>query len=216
MKIGILGAGHIGKALARLLAEAGHEVGISNSRGPDSVVEGAGTLRDLAQQLGHGVKAFNNEDAARFGELVIETIPFGKYMDMPGVPMEGKIVIDTANYYPERDGQIDLGGLSESAFIARHLPQSRVVKAFNTIAAAHLEAQGDASRPLNERRAIFIAGDDQEAKNVVTKLIEEIGFAAVDTGSLEDSKVQQPGTAIYGPDLSADQARTELQKLQAR
>ena len=212
MKIGILGAGHIGRALARLLAEAGHEVGISNSRGPDSVVEGTQTLRELAHEIGHGVKAFSNEDAARFGELVIETIPFGRYMDMPAVQMEGKTVIDTANYYPERDGQIDLGGLSESAFIARHLPKARVVKAFNTIASAHLEAQGDTNKPLDERRAIFIAGDDTEAKAVVTRLIEEIGFAAVDTGSLDDSRVQQPGTPIYGPDLTATQARAALQK----
>ena len=209
MKIGILGAGHIGKALARLLAEAGHEVGISNSKDP-------ATLRDLAHELGHGIKAFDREDAARFGELVIETIPFGKYATLPAVPMEGKIVIDTANYYPERDGQIDLGGLSESAFIARHLPKSRVVKAFNTIHFEHLEKQGDTAKPEGERRAIFIAGDDQEAKNVVTRLIGEIGFAAVDTGSLEDSKVQQPGTAIYGPDLTATQAREELKKLQGR
>ncbi len=209
MKIGILGAGHIGKALARLLAEAGHEVGVSNSRGPD-------TLRDLAHEIGHGVKAFSNEDAARFGELVIETIPFGRYMDMPAVQVEGKIVIDTANYYPERDGQIDLGGLSESAFIARHLPKARVVKAFNTISAQHLETLGDVGKPLDERRAIFIAGDDTEAKAIVTALIEEIGFAAVDTGSLDDSRVQQPGTAIYGPDLTATQAREELHKLQGK
>ena len=142
---------------------------------------------------------------------MIETIPFGKYMDMPAVPMEGKIVIDTANYYPQRDGQIDLGGLSESAFIAHHLPKSRVVKAFNTIQSAHLEAQGDTSRPLDDRRAIFIAGDDQVAKDVVTRLIEEIGFAAVDTGSLQDSRVQEPGTAVYGPELTARQGRALLQ-----
>ncbi|ULH16445.1 NADPH-dependent F420 reductase [Deinococcus sp. KNUC1210] len=203
MKIGILGAGHIGKALARLLAEAGHEVGLSNSRGPE-------TLRDLTAQLGHGIKAFNSEDAARFGELVIETIPFGKYANLPAVQMEGKIVIDTANYYPQRDGQIDLGGLSESAFIAHHLKGARVVKAFNTIASAHLETQGDVNKPLDERRAIFIAGDDQAAKDVVTGLIEQLGFAAVDTGSLEDSKIQQPGTPIYGPDLTAAQARAAL------
>ncbi len=203
MKIGILGAGHIGKALARLLAEAGHEVGISNSRGPE-------TLRELAATLGHGVKAFSNEDAARFGELVIETVPFGRYADLPAVQLEGKIVVDTANYYPERDGQIDLGGHSESAFITRHLPGARMVKAFNTIHSAHLETQGDTGKPLDERRAIFIAGDDAEAKGVVTRLIEEIGFAAVDTGSLEDSVVQQPGTPVYGPELTARQGREAL------
>lgn len=205
MKIGILGAGHIGKALARLLAEAGHDVGISNSRGPE-------TLRDLAEQLGHGVKAFTNEDAARFGELVIETVPFGHYADLPAVQVKGKIVIDTANYYPERDGQIDLGGLSESAFIARHMPGARVVKAFNAIQAAHLETLGDTSKPLEERRAIPIASDNAEAKAVVQKLIEEIGFAAVDNGDLEHSKNQQPGTPIYGAEVNAQQAREILGK----
>ena len=205
MKIGILGAGHIGKALARLLAEAGHDVGISNSRGPD-------TLRDLAAQLGHGVKAFTNEDAARFGELVIETVPFGHYADLPAVQMKDKIVIDTANYYPQRDGEIDLGGLSESAFMARHLPGARVVKAFNAIQAAHLETLGDTSKPVEERRAIPIASDDAEAKAAVQTLIEEIGFAAVDNGDLEHSKNQQPGTPIYGAEVNAQQAREILEK----
>ncbi|TSA87619.1 NADPH-dependent F420 reductase [Deinococcus detaillensis] len=205
MKIGILGAGHIGKALARLLAEAGHDVGISNSRGPD-------TLRELAEQIGHGVKAYTNEDAARFGELVIETVPFGHYADLPAVQMEGKIVIDTANYYPERDGQIDLGGLSESAFMARHLSGARVVKAFNAIQAAHLETLGDTNKPLGERRAIPIASDDAEAKALVSTLIEEIGFAAVDNGNLERSKNQQPGTPIYGAEVNAQQAQGILEK----
>ncbi|WP_161880651.1 NADPH-dependent F420 reductase [Deinococcus alpinitundrae] len=205
MKIGILGAGHIGKALARLLAEAGHDVGISNSRGPD-------TLRDLAAQLGHGVKAFSNEDAARFGELVIETVPFGNYADLPAVQLKNKIVIDTANYYPQRDGEIDLGGLSESAFMARHLPGARVVKAFNAIQAAHLETLGDTSKPLSERRAIPIASDDAEAKAVVQTLIEAIGFASVDNGDLEHSKNQQPGTPIYGAEVNAEQAREILEK----
>ncbi|AWN22697.1 NADP oxidoreductase [Deinococcus irradiatisoli] len=203
MKIGILGAGHIGKALARLLAEAGHEVGISNSRGPE-------TLRDLAERLGHGVRAYTNEDAARFGELVIETVPFGKYADLPSVQLKGKVVIDTANYYPQRDGDIDLGGLSESAFMARHMPGARVVKAFNAIHAAHLEAQGDTGKPLEERRAIPIASDDAEAKQVVADLIEQIGFAPLDNGTLEDSKSQQPGTPIYGKEANLKQARDIL------
>ncbi|WP_420593612.1 NADPH-dependent F420 reductase [Deinococcus sp.] len=203
MKIGILGAGHIGKALARLLAEAGHEVGISNSRGPE-------TLRDLAERLGHGVTAYSNEDAARFGDLVIETVPFGHYADLPSVQLKGKIVIDTANYYPERDGQIDLGGLSESAFLARHIPGARVVKAFNTIQAAHLESQGDTNKPLSQRRAIPMASDDAEAKAVVGQLIEEIGFAPVDNGDLEQSKSQQPGTPIYGREANPEEARQVL------
>ncbi|MBB5362040.1 hypothetical protein HNQ08_001125 [Deinococcus humi] len=203
MKIGILGAGHIGQALARLLAEAGHDVGLSNSRGPE-------TLQDLTERLGHGIRAYSSEDAARFGELVIETVPFGHYNDLPTAQLNGKIVIDTANYYPERDGQIDLGGLSESAFMARHLGGARVVKAFNAIQAAHLESQGDVSQPLEERRAIPIASDDDEAKAVVSRLIEEIGFAPVDNGNLEQSKTQQPGTPIYGREATAAKARELL------
>ena len=199
MKIGILGAGHIGQALARLLAEAGHEVGISNSRGPES-------LRDLAERLGHGVTAYSNEDAARFGELVIETVPFGHYADLPTVQLKDKIVIDTANYYPQRDGQLDLGGLSESAFLARHIPGARVVKAFNTIQAAHLETQGDTDKPLAQRRAIPMASDDAEAKAVVSGLIEQLGFAPVDNGDLEHSKSQQPGTPIYGREANPEEA----------
>ena len=203
MKIGILGAGHIGKALAGLLAGAGHEVGISNSRGPE-------TLRELAEELGHGVTAYSSEDAARFGELVIETVPFGHYNQLPAVQLAGKVVIDTANYYPERDGEIDLGGLSESAFMARHLPGARVVKAFNAIQAAHLESQGDTSKPNDERRAIPIASDDEAAKAIVKKLIEQIGFVAVDNGTLEDSKNQQPGTPVYGLEAGASKMREVL------
>lgn len=203
MKIGILGAGHIGQALARLLAQAGHDVGLSNSRGPE-------TLRDLTERLSHGIKAFSNEDAARFGDLVIETVPFGRYAELPTVQLTGKIVIDTANYYPQRDGPVDLGGLSESAFMASHLGGARVVKAFNTIHAAHLETQGDVGKPLDERRAIPVASDDAEAKAVVSKLIEAIGFAPVDNGDLEHSRSQQPGTPVYGQDLTAREAREVL------
>ncbi|MFC4452976.1 NADPH-dependent F420 reductase [Deinococcus sonorensis] len=203
MNIGILGAGHIGKALAQLFARAGHQVALSNSRGPE-------TLEDTVRALGPNVRAMTSAQAAQFGELLVETIPFGKYASLEGLEVSGKVVIDTANYYPQRDGQIDLGGQSESSFMARHLPGARVVKAFNAIAAADLASQGDPGKPLEERRAIFVASDDPDAKRTVSQLIEAIGFVAVDTGTLEDSRSHQPGTAVYGKPLTGQQARQQL------
>src|SRR5436190_230751 len=129
MKIGIIGAGHIGSTLARHFAAAGHDVAISNSRGPE-------TLRDLAAQLRDGVRAMTSEDAARYGELVVVSIPFKNYKDLPAAPLAGKIVIDTNNYYPSRDGQfeeLDNDTTTSSELLARHLPGASVVKAFNSM-----------------------------------------------------------------------------------
>jgi 8-hydroxy-5-deazaflavin:NADPH oxidoreductase len=203
MKIGIIGAGHIGATAAKLFARAGHEVALSNSRGPE-------TLADTVREIGEGAVAMTAEDAAAFGEVVLEAVPFGKYQELPAAALTDKVVISASNYYPERDGEIDFHILTQTELVAAHLEGSHVVKAFNTIYWEHLRDQGDVVRPLDERRAIFIAGDSAEAKAVVRELIEEIGFAAVDTGVLAESSVQEPGAVVYNRDLTAREARAVL------
>jgi hypothetical protein len=207
MKIGIIGAGHIGANAARLFVEAGHEIAVANSRGAE-------TLQELINELGERAQAVNVEDAAKFGEVVFVSIPFGKYKELPAEAFDGKIVIDSNNYYPERDGnfaELDDNETTSSELLAQHLRGARIVKGFNTIWFEHLKTQGDKSLPLEERRAIFIAGDDEEAKKTVAKLIADIGFAAVDTGNLSDGGLaQQPGTAIYNRNLTAGEAQAVL------
>jgi len=207
MRIGIIGSGNIGANAARLFVRAGHEVALSNSR------SGQG-LETLVAELGGKAKAATIDEAARFGEVVLVAIPFGKFRTLPVDPFAGKVVIDTGNYYPERDGkfaELDNDETTSSELMASHLKGARLVKGFNTIWFEHLATQGDTSRPLEERRAIFIAGDDAEAKEIVSRLIEEIGFAAVDTGFLhEGGRGQQPGTAVYNKELTAREARALL------
>lgn len=203
MKIGIIGAGNIGKTAADLFARAGHQVALSNSRGPE-------TLQSAAAELGPNVTAMTAKDAAAFGEVVLEAVPFGNYRELPADSLAGKILISASNYYPERDGKIDFHGLTQTGLVAEHLGGARVVKAFNTIFWKHLHEQGDTGLPLGERRAIFIAGDDADAKRLVSDLIEELGFAAVDTGTLAESAVQEPGSSVYTKDLTLSEAETLL------
>lgn len=208
MRIGFIGAGNIGATAARLFVDAGHEVAISNSRGP-------ATLRGVVAQLGEKAMAVSVEEAVKFGEVVFVSIPFGKYRSLPADGFDGKIVIDSNNYYPDRDGhfsELDQGKTTSSELLAKHLGDARVVKAFNTIWFEHLKTQGDKSLPMEERRAIFICGDDQPAKNIVEKLIEDIGFAAVDTGSLgAGGRRQQPDSPIYNKVLTAKEAKALVQ-----
>lgn len=210
MKIGIIGAGSIGATAAKLFVQAGHEVAISNSRGPES-------LKGLVAELGNKAKAVSVEDAAKFGDVILVSIPFGKYKSLPADVFNGKIVIDSNNYYPDRDGnfsKLDQGKTTSTELLAEHLHGARIVKAFNTIWFEHLKSQGNTNLPVEDRRAIFFAGDDAEANHVVSKLIEEIGFAAVDTGSLhEGGKIQQPGSPIYNKELTAQQAQLVLSNL---
>lgn len=207
MKIGIIGAGNIGATAARLFTRAGHEVALSNSRG------GAG-LEALVAELGGGARATGVEEAARFGEVVLVAVPFGKYEALPAEAFEGRVVIDAGNYYPQRDGhlaELDGGQTTSSELLAAHLKGARLVKGFNTIWFEHLAQQGDAGLPTEERRAIFIAGDDAEAKQLVVRLVEEIGFAAVDTGALgSGGRRQQVGTAVYNKELTAREAAEVL------
>ena len=207
MKIGIIGAGNIGANAAKLFIKAGHEIAIANSRGAE-------TLADLVAELGENAYGVSIEEAAKFGEIVFISIPFGKYKQLPANAFDGVIVVDSNNYYPDRDGsfaELDENKTTSSEMLAEHLRKARIVKGFNTIWFEHLKTQGDTNLPTEERRAIFIAGDDAGAKKTVAKLIEEIGFAAVDTGDLRDGgATQQPDTAIYNRNLTASEAQAIL------
>jgi len=207
MKIGIIGSGNIGATSARLFVRAGHEVALSNSRGGEG-------LEALVAELGPKAKATTIEDAANFGDVVLIAIPFGKFSTLPADAFKGKVVIDAGNYYPNRDGNfaaLDDGQTTSSEIMSAHLKEARLVKGFNTIWFGHLGTQGDTGLPLEDRRVIFIAGDDSQAKETVARLIEEIGFAAVDTGFLhEGGSRQQPGTAVYNKELTGKDAAALL------
>ena len=203
MNIGIVGSGNIGATAARLFAEAGHEVAVSNSRGPE-------TLEGLVADIGPSARASTVEEAADFGEVVLVAIPFFAYEALPTDLLAGKTVVDAMNYYPGRDGDMNLDGLGSSELLARHLPDARIVKAINTMYYETLGTEGRPDAPPAERLVLFVAGDDAEAKAVVSGLIEEIGFAPVDVGTLEDGRKQQPGSPIYNAPMNEAQAREEL------
>lgn len=208
MKIGILGAGNIGAAAARLFITAGHEVAVSNSRGPES-------LQKLVQELGDRAHAMTIDNAARFGEVVLLAVPWRTPEALPHSDLlRGKIVIDAMNPYRPDGGFYDLGGSTSSELVLERMPGARLVKAFNTIYYVHLAGRGRKDLPSNERHTIYVAGDDDEAKQVVSGLIEEIGFTAVDTGSLrEGGRMQQPDSPIYSQTYNGREAREFLSKL---
>ena len=179
MEIGIIGAGHIGQALARLAVGRGHGVVLSNSRGPE-------TLATVAGQI--GCVATTKEEATRRGEVVVVTIPFANVFRLDPALLAGKVVVDTNNYYPDRDGRVaalDLHQTTTSALVAAHLAPSRVVKAFNAILALDLETP--VAVPSGKQRALPIAGDDAAAKEIVAGLHDDFGFEVVDAGSLAES-----------------------------
>jgi 8-hydroxy-5-deazaflavin:NADPH oxidoreductase len=191
--IGFIGSGHIGSTVARLSVAAGCQVLMSNSRGPQ-------TLTDLVGELGPLAQAATGEQAAADGDLVVLTIPLRAYRSVPVAPLAGKLVIDTCNYYPQRDGQIaelDSESLTSSELIQQHLPGARVVKAFNNIYYRHLLAL---SRPVGavDRTFLPIAGDDAGAKAQASAFLDAIGYGTVDAGPLAESWRQEPGTPVYG------------------
>ncbi|MBL0749705.1 NADPH-dependent F420 reductase [Nocardioides baculatus] len=203
--IGLIGSGHIGTAIARRAIEQGHDVVLSNSRGPE-------TLSDLVAELGPRARAATASEAGEAGDLVVVTVPFKAYLDVPVEPLAGKVVIDTNNYYFERDGhyaELDEGRTSVSEMLAAHLPTSKVVKAFNAIQAAHIVTEGRPAGAEN-RRALAIAGDDADAKAVVTDLIESFGFDVVDAGPLAEGKRFDRDKPAYGAELDADGLREAL------
>lgn len=205
MRIGIIGAGKIGSTLAHLFVDAGHDVTIANSRGPD-------TLRDLEKELGDRGHAVTTDEAARFGDVVVVTVPLKAYRELPTDGLAGKTVIDTCNYYPERDGHItalDDGSTTSSELIQQHLRGAHVIKAFNAMRFDHLREYGHEGG-ANQRYGIPVAGDDPGAKKQVFDLIEQIGFEPVDAGGLADSRKFQPGTDVYTADLWAADLRARI------
>ena len=206
MRIGIIGAGHIGATAARLLARAGHDIALSNSRGPASLT---GLVTEINRAVGATrVRATTAQEAAEFGEVILLAVPWRKTEAWPEADaLRGKIVIDAMNAYTATGGIVDLGSSTSSEEVQKRLPGARIVKAFNTIFWKHLAEQGRPDLPLPKRRAIFLAGDDVEAKRVVSRLIEEIGFAPVDTGTLrEGGGSQQPGAPVYDRNLTQEEA----------
>ena len=209
MKIGIIGSGNIGGTAAKLFAKAGHEVAISNSRGPES-------LKSFVSSVGPNIKANTVEDAIKFGEVILLAIPWSRRQDLLSVSklLDGKIVIDAMNPYSENFEVIDLGNSTSSEEVLKQIPNSRLIKAFNTIYYEHLRTKDNPDAPIEDRFTIFVAGDDPNAKATVSKLIEEIGFAAVDTGSLrEGGRKQQPGSHIYNNLMTANVADTRLSEM---
>jgi len=190
--IGLIGSGHIGSTVARLAVDAGHDVVLSNSRGPE-------TLQDLVTELGPHARAATAEDAAAAGELVVVTVPLAAVDGIPVEPLRGKVVLDTCNYYPQRDGHIaalDEESTTTSEIVQAHLPESTVVKVFNNISYVHLL---NLARPAGspDRSVLAIAGDDADAKAAVTEFLDSIGYDAYDAGPLAEGWRYQRDTAAY-------------------
>ena len=204
-RVGIIGAGNIGSALAQGLVDRGYEVVISNSRGPE-------TLTDLVAALGAGATAGTPEQAAEAGEWVIVTVPLKALDTVPVAPLAGKVVLDTNNYYWERDGHIlelDEKQITTSQMLQRHLPESKVAKAFNHIGAAEILTAG-APQGTPGRRALATASDSADAAQLVTEVYDAFGYDTVNIGPLADSWRVERDTPAYGVRQDADELRANL------
>ncbi|HWI44454.1 MAG TPA: NAD(P)-binding domain-containing protein [Nocardioides sp.] len=190
--IGLIGSGNIGSTVARLAVEAGHDVVLSNSRGPE-------TLSDLVQTLGPRARAATASEAAGAAEIAVVTVPLKNYRQVPIEPLRGKVVVDTNNYYPDRDGHIaelDDESTTTSELLQAHLAGAHVVKAFNNIYVDHLATL---ARPHGdpERSTLAIAGDDEAAKQTVVRFLDCIGYDALDVGPLAEGWRFQRDTSAY-------------------
>jgi predicted dinucleotide-binding enzyme len=207
MKIGIIGAGNMGANVARLFVKAGHEVAISNSRGPES-------LRDLASEIGNKAHAATVDEAATFGDLIFLAAPWRRPEALPSADLvRNKIVVDAMNPYTAEGDVFDLNGSTSSEETLKRLQGARLVKAFNTIYYRRLATEGRTNAPIEDRYAIFVAGDDEEAKAIVMKLIEQIGFAPVDTGSLHDRYTKVENSKSLAPQSTIDRSLAVKQSL---
>ena len=192
--IGFIGSGNIGGTVARLAAAAGYDVVVSNSRGPE-------TLAGFVGELGPRARAATAAEAASAGEIVVVSVPFKAYPQLPAAELAGKVVLDTNNYYPQRDGtfaELDNGSLTSAELEQQHLDGARLVKVFNNIYFEHLRSLPRPSGAA-DRTALTIAGDDGEAKRTATEFLDAIGYDAVDVGPLAESWRVEPGQPAYGP-----------------
>src|SRR6478672_7469786 len=199
--IGLIGAGHIGSQLARLAVKNDYNVVISNSRGPE-------TLTDLVDELGPHARAATAEEAARAGDIVVVTVPLKARGDLPHTALAGKVVIDTMNYYPQRDGvvpELEDESTTSSELLQALAPDAKVVKGFNNIFVQHLAVLARPSG-ADDRSALAIAGDDAEAKDVVRVALDEIGYDTVDLGPLAQGWRTQRDTAAYGVMYAVDES----------
>jgi 8-hydroxy-5-deazaflavin:NADPH oxidoreductase len=191
--LGLIGSGLIGGTVAKLAVDAGFDVVLSNSRGPE-------TLADLAAELGPHARAASGAEAAAAGDLVLVAVPILAYPSLPAAALAGKTVLDTGNYYPERDGRVaalEERSLTDTEYLAQHLRGARAVKVFNNIFFKHLR---NLARPAGaaDRSYLPVAADDAGAKESVVAFLDAIGYGAVDDGTLAESWRQQPGTPVYG------------------
>jgi predicted dinucleotide-binding enzyme len=201
--IGFIGSGNIGSTVARLAVEAGHDVVLSNSRGPE-------TLRDLVEELGPAARAATADEAAATGDIVVLTVPLSVVDRVSAEPLRDKVVIDTCNYYPQRDGhvaELDDESTTTSELVQRHLAGSKVVKCFNNLSYVHLR---ELARPAGspDRSVLAVAGDDADAKALVSAFLDSIGYDAYDAGGLSEGWRFQRDTPAYAGLYNGDTSGT--------
>jgi 8-hydroxy-5-deazaflavin:NADPH oxidoreductase len=205
--IAVIGAGHVGSKVAEAAVRAGYDVIVSNATGPQS-------LTGLVSQLGSKARAATIEEAAEAGDVVVVAVPVGAFGDIPVKPLAGKVVISTSNYNASREGhiaEVDDGSITIAGLLQRHLPESRVVKAFNMISAAEVPADGTPPG-TPDRRALALAGDDAGAKKTVAEIYDRMGFDGVDAGALGESWRFGRGQPAFIVRQNADQLRANLQR----